>query len=70
VVVSINPLSTNNTYVPFVTEVNAVILIYYGTATLSYAGFVKTVDYFNGQKSVIPYITDDAASFFIRLGRE
>ena len=56
-------------YVPVITETSGLIAVGAGISALGFGGILKVHEYYTGQKTTIPYISDDAAQFNVEIGK-
>jgi hypothetical protein len=56
-------------YVPVITETAGLVAIGGGIGALGFGGILKVHEYYSGQKTTIPYISDDAAQFNVEVGK-
>lgn len=66
--VSSYPNGIYHQYRPVWTELKGVGVIVYGSLTLALGGATKVHDFMTQRRTIIPYITDDAGTFWMSVG--
>lgn len=65
----VHRISGAYSYVPVITETSGLIAIGGGVGALGWGGILKVHEYYTGQKTTIPFISDDAAQFHVEVGK-
>ena len=69
VISGIHRISDTYRYFPGVTETSGLIAVGGGIGSLGFGGMLKVHEYCTGQKTTIPYLSDDAAQFSVEIGK-